>query len=599
MVVFCQAANQNNQCGNSENADNSNCPAVVLEEPPVCGVYMAPSTVSSESNLGIYTALDLKRGQVVNFPEIAIPILFREWDLHPLEDPDGMLWDRYLWEGDVMNIETKNASNVEQCGSVFVPGVGCTVNSMLHMANIHSTHGSTYDTMGLHRSKHAGVGAFSPNHGATTTASMDIEAGSELFAAYGEGWIPDIPKVVVAMDNVLDEADEFLLEYTKWMDQHVDIPEPLKEGLWNFTTQHFPLDSKVLNALPRLSWSRVMAAFSETNEDENSVVRHFIRKDGKRSKEWLVENGKCQDHLRPGRSTIYQAGMGAFANRFLPKGTVVGYAPLVHIGKNAIELLKIQYNNTQEGDYQKQDLILNYSFGHANSTLILTPYGAMVNYINHDKNRANVKVTWPTKELVAHKPDWLNKSVDFFANTQHKIGLSFDYVALRDIQEGEEIFMDYGVEWEEAWNDHVKNYKPGSPDYVHSTDWKANNGRVLRTPLELEKDPYPPNLHTMCVESYNVGPDGRLTWLASNSVLRVPCRVLERQQGGRYTVEMQKMDNNNSITVYNVLSPSGIDLVDKVRSSDWHLKSAFRHEIMIPDDIFPDSWRNVLEYKII
>ena len=69
----------------------------------------------------------------------------------------------------------------------------------------------------------------------------------------------------------------------------------------------------------------------------------------------------------------------------------------------------------------------------------------MVNYINHNSKSPNVKVRWPDKELIAHKPEWLHKDADFLRHTIQKIGLSFEYVALRDIAEGEEIFMDYGT----------------------------------------------------------------------------------------------------------------------------------------------------------
>ena len=31
---------------------------------------------------------------------------------------------------------------------------------------------------------------------------------------------------------------------------------------------------------------------------------------------------------------------------------------------------------------------------------------------------------------------------------------------------------------------------------------------------------------------------------------------------------------------------------DKAFSQDWHLPHAFRHEIMIPDDVMPRSWLN-------
>jgi hypothetical protein len=32
--------------------------------------------------------------------------------------------------------------------------------------------------------------------------------------------------------------------------------------------------------------------------------------------------------------------------------------------------------------------------------------------------------------------------------------------------------------------------------------------------------------------------------------------------------------------------------MDDLLTQDWHLEGAFRHEIMIPDDMFPESWKN-------
>ena len=35
-----------------------------------------------------------------------------------------------------------------------------------------------------------------------------------------------------------------------------------------------------------------------------------------------------------------------------------------------------------------------------------------------------------------------------------------------------------------------------------------------------------------------------------------------------------------------------IYLVDKVKTADWHMPNAFRHTIMIPDEIMPEGWKN-------
>ena len=53
----------------------------------------------------LFTAKQRRKGEVLPYPEIAIPLLFRNWDMHPSHAfGDGSLWDRYIWEGDVANL---------------------------------------------------------------------------------------------------------------------------------------------------------------------------------------------------------------------------------------------------------------------------------------------------------------------------------------------------------------------------------------------------------------------------------------------------------------------------------------------------------------
>ena len=121
-----------------------------------------------------------------------------------------------------MEIETAIDSNRAASRAVFVPGVGCTVNSVLDESNIQSTHGSVYDTAGVHRATDPGAGAFSPYMGAKTlTGKRALPAGAELFAAYGDYWIPDIPGAQVTMHPQMDAAEEFLTkEYYPFVREH-------------------------------------------------------------------------------------------------------------------------------------------------------------------------------------------------------------------------------------------------------------------------------------------------------------------------------------------------------------------------------------------
>lgn len=66
-----------------------------------------------------------------------------------------------------------------------------------------------------------------------------------------------------------------------------------------------------------------------------------------RSLEWLEEHGQCMDNIKPGNSKIPNAGRGAFATRFIPKGGLVSPAPLIHI-KDKQEL--VMYDVLPEGE---------------------------------------------------------------------------------------------------------------------------------------------------------------------------------------------------------------------------------------------------------
>ena len=73
--------------------------------------------------------------------------------------------------------------------------------------------------------------------------------------------------------------------------------------------------------------------------------------------------------------------------------------------------------------------------------------------------------------------------------------LAMELVAIRDINANEEIFLDYGDEWEKAWQEHVRNWKPqeGAEQYISSYEMDKRP-EPLRTEFEQMKNPYPSNL---------------------------------------------------------------------------------------------------------
>jgi hypothetical protein len=189
-----------------------------------------------------------------------------------------------------------------------------------------------------------------------------------------------------------------------------------------------------------------------------------------------------------------------------------------------------------------------------------------------------------------------------------KLDVQVEYVALRDITPGEEIFIDYGEEWTQAWEKHVcGEWKPQDKDYVAAHEYRRLHvDEPIRTQDEQASDPYPENLRATCrfstTETGSRGA-GSVEWSPANVDCLRPCVVKERyEEGGRtyYTAVVYPMGiavepdqcagiPEEGLTVTR-LPMSAVTVVDEPYSNDVHLQSAFRHEIGVPADFYPDVW---------
>jgi len=169
---------------------------------------------------------------------------------------------------------------------------------------------------------------------------------------------------------------------------------------------------------------------------------------------WIEENGMCVDNLVPQKSTIPHAGLGAFAQRFLSKGSRVVPVPLLQIPYRE-SLLMYQLNEKGERVSDEPvgtQLLLNYCFGHDETTLLLCPASNAI-LINHCSGRKeslfvgqcaqdkgpNAEIRWADWDPLTET--WQTMSVQEINELTKvgKRGLSFDVIALRDIQPGEEV----------------------------------------------------------------------------------------------------------------------------------------------------------------
>jgi len=337
-------------------------------------------------------------------------------------------------------------------------------------------------------------------------------------------------------------------------------------------------------------------------------IGFLLQKNASRSIEWLNINGRCIDHIVGGLSTIEGAGHGAFTKRNIPKDTIVTGTPLIHFpSRKYFDLYDFQVcedgrivRNITDGPYGQQ-LLINYCFDHPQSTFVLCPYGSGINYINHNKTRANVKVRWSEDGIMNHRAEWLLK------NPKEMIGtnLAIDYVALRDIVEGEELFLNYGDVWEDKWNEQIEGWEHcddsyPNKDYVSATEYNCLYSKdPILTSDEQLLEPYPDNLLIRChnLLEMNTGEnfDGNISmfsdwndYLGDNS--GYPCKISKRHNSnGSYMVSFNTPDNG--FKSLSGVPREAIKFADSPYTTDLHMIGTFRQPAGIPDDIFPDAWR--------
>mmetsp|Transcript_16165 Transcript_16165/g.24251 ORF Transcript_16165/g.24251 Transcript_16165/m.24251 type:complete len:283 (+) Transcript_16165:1-849(+) len=259
-------------------------------------------------------------------------------------------------------------------------------------------------------------------------------------------------------------------------------------------------------------------------------------------------------------------------------------------------------------EYDGDQLLLNYCYGHKNSSLVLFPYSPVTNFVNHnsDKSAVNIKVQWSKSKT--HKAHWLNKTVEEILSEPYA-GLMLEFVALRDIEPNEEIFLDYGEDWDTAWEKHVENWQPNTqniPPLYH-----LNNAREIKTELEQIDKPYSDNVMTVCFMKSNVvnSKNQPASWkkysvYAEDASIgdSHKCKIIKRENKATretlYEVEVEVEDDEDEGTstkvIVNDVPRYAIEFVYRPYASDQHLKTAFRHHISIPDEIFPTKWMNLI-----
>jgi hypothetical protein len=352
-----------------------------------------------------------------------------------------------------------------------------------------------------------------------------------------------------------------------------------------------------------------------------------------RSLDWLEAHGRCMDNIRSGPSTIPHAGRGAFATRDIEAGSLVSPVPLVQISNEGIMDMypvKMVYNEDDEEHFVRDipednaegpdpigmQLLMNYCFGHPQSTMILFPAGATAGFINHSKE-PNAKLVW--SEHPNHHKHWFDmEPMSLIADGQMHLGLLLEVVATEDISAGDEVFIDYGDAWTAAWEEHVTEWKSLQAAGDVPSVWPIRaldlNQEYKTKAHEIEAS-HPDNVKRMCFLMVKKPADeppindkgekvrvwaagGAKPSIAGENLFDCELTSLEEEEEETssegnwfYTVTWS---NGSETTIVKKVPHEAITFVDQPGTSDQHFEHGFRHYIGIPDDVFPEGpWRNV------
>jgi len=362
--------------------------------------------------------------------------------------------------------------------------------------------------------------------------------------------------------------------------------------------------SKQVNAGDELLVNYGKKWFEERGFSNTSIVEQ-----ANRSVPYLRQNGYCLDNVIAGKESKQPyAGRGAFAKRNLAEGSIVAPIPVLPLTRESLELVKKAKDGKMIQTYQ---MMLNYCFGASQSNILLYPYSPIINLINHASD-SNSEILSPNVYL-RWSPDSNQQSA---SGTPTRMLL--EMVAMRDIKAGEEILLNYGEKWEEAWKAHLQSYDTFQSNR-HPSAWDLDKKiNILPTVAEQQRSQSAnPDIFTSCFYKYedSVGlqqeqDQGRTVfrWKETSALLSSPrylrpCLILERipSQHNLFSYKVQVLNRPGLAKVERIPKASFPHVVtnlprealvfsDKIYTTDQHLPTAFRHEIGL--DVFPKEWMN-------
>ena len=352
--------------------------------------------------------------------------------------------------------------------TLLVPGVGSLAHYHAGVHNIEWLQGSALlrdrETITEPEKFHPSRGAITTYSNMTMRATVHIPMGSELFANFGDVW--DESKVDVYEQTIqrwdYKDADLVLDSILNFMDSHgANMDDDLKDDILDLMLERVlgAAGGKRAKAIRSLIPSNVrkLRQVKEVGGTFNYRNRDMIK-----SKRWLSKNGICVDTISSGVSEIPEAGRGAFATRPIKKGHRIAVSPMLLVANddtmNMYEIKKTKTKDDNGDDVTEtqynydeqigQQVLVNYAFGHWQSSILLVPLAPGVALMNHaPEEEANAEFDWSFHDKMANDHDLHEKTVDELRELDSP-SILLQFTAKRDIDRGEEITISYGAQWE-------------------------------------------------------------------------------------------------------------------------------------------------------
>ena len=319
------------------------------DEEHQCGLYMAlSSTANTEGKQwGLYAGKDIEINDVIGYPELAINMPHFEANnlqsgqiTAELEIRERILEyvASFMWvpEPAGARFEMEEGTSV-----TAIPGTGVLGCFHPRFKNAKWNHQAAYagtvpsslgeeTPIGSVNVAHPGRGAYTPFSNVILQASDTIKKGTEVFVDFGSNWEEEEEKDAISKEE-FEKMDETVVKMVEYYQKHTELSEEEKLRIYKFL-----LDDILAAAVGKAKAEKFRNLLPKHPDELPTVVemggtKVFSEPEIYRSISWLEEHGRCVDNLRPGKSTIPDAGMGAFATRELPKGTIIAPIPLIHV----------------------------------------------------------------------------------------------------------------------------------------------------------------------------------------------------------------------------------------------------------------------------